>query len=148
MKTLNQKEPMGFLEGVKSGFKTGTGKADNRVIVSLTYDFDLGDGIEIGEVLDAAVAYVNDQEVANISFAEGDPTKKSVDVDVTGAIVPGQFNVFRFTSFVVKEYFGLDISSESKFSLKVKGKTLVKEEFKTKAMFRLVDESWIHPLDY
>lgn len=147
MKGLNQKEPHEFLEGIKSGFKTETGKADNRVIVSLTYDFDLGGGIELGEVLDTAVAYVNDQEVANISFAEGDPTKKTITVDVTGAIVPGQYNVFQFKSYVLKEYFGFDISSESNITIKVKGKNLVKEEFETKAMIRLVDDFWIHFID-
>ena len=145
---MNQKQGLELIETIKSGFKTSGAKADDRVIIKMSYEFDLGGGIEIGEALNVAVAYVNDQEVAAISFAEGDPNSKTIEVDVSGAVIPDEYNVFRLESYVLKDYFGFDISSEAEYSLKVRGNRVVKEKFKTNAMIRLVNETWIALVPY
>jgi hypothetical protein len=117
--------------------------ADNRVICKATYtQHNPSDEPHAGG--DLLLIYVNETEVGRITFTfeEGEPKSKSIEVDVTANLTE-PFNFVKLKTIVDKDFVQADCSSEAEFSVRVKGKRKVKEEFETKLPLRSVETAWL-----
>jgi hypothetical protein len=117
--------------------------ADNRVLCKATYTQDNPSG-EPHAGGDLLFIYVNEVEVGRITFTfeEGEPKSKTIEVDVTAQLTE-PFNFIKVRTLVDKDFVQAGCSSEAEFSVRVKGKRKVKEEFGTKLPLRTVETAWL-----
>jgi hypothetical protein len=117
--------------------------ADDRVICKATYSQD-NPSREPHIAGDLLFILVNEEEVGRITFTfdEGEPKSKTIEVDVT-AHLTAPFNFVKVRTLIDKDFAEADTSSEVDFSIRVRGKRKVREEFKTNLPLRSVETAWL-----
>jgi hypothetical protein len=117
--------------------------ADQRVICKATYtQHNLSNGPHVGG--DLLLIFVNETEVGKITFTfdKDEPKSKTIEVDVT-ANLTGSFDFVKVKTLVDKDFIEANCSTEAEFSVRVKGKRKVKEEFETNLPLRIVETAWL-----
>lgn len=130
------------IEKIKERFRdTSKLAADDRVICKATYKQrnPSQEAHFLGSVLFISV---NETEVGRITFEEGDPKSKTIEVDVTAHLTE-LFNFVRLNTLVEKDFFMADHSTEAEFSVRVRGKRKVKEDVETNLPLRSVETAWL-----
>lgn len=117
--------------------------ADDRVLCKATYSQDNPSG-EPHVAGDLLFILVNEVEVGRITFTfdEGEPKSKTIEIDVTEHLT-APFNFVKVRTLVDKDFAQADTSSEVDFSIRVRGKRKVREEFKTNLPLRSVETAWL-----
>ncbi len=139
---MNKEQLKEFLDKLGTSLKASEGKADNRMIVKATYSFDIPDDAQVSGVM--ALISLNDAEVGRVEFmgTPGEPKSLTTEVDITNSLILGEYNIVKFDTQVLNKPLGFELASEAEFSIRFKGKKVVKEDYKTKAEVRTISDSW------
>lgn len=117
---------------------------DNRVLCKATYTQHNSSG-EPHLSGDLLFVLVNEVEVGKISFEFGEEKKsKTIELDVTEHLTE-IFNFVKVKALIDKDFLEAGNSSEVEFSIRVRGKRRVKEEFEAKLPIRFVESAWLIP---